>query len=171
MTAAKPFGSKEFEVDDRLGDPLLPAHEPEERRSPRLPSSPIAAVPVLRQVLELIEHQQQCANAEREQNGADDSTGSRSRRRDTAGNPFEEQQRRYCDRRAKPEYRRPTPELDEHPAEQRPGRRPDAYISVNTPTARLRLSSGKSPMTKAGAQLTISDAPIPCRNRQNSSHP
>ena len=77
------------------------------------------------------------------------STGSRSSGRDTGGNPPEEQQRGQCDRRAKPEHRRPTPELDEQPRRaDGPAADPSAYISVNTPTARLRLSSGKSPITK-----------------------
>src|ERR1700732_1921366 len=42
-----------------------------------------------------------------------------------------------------------------------PAAEPTAYINVNMPTARLRLSSGNSPVTRAGAQLTINDAPSP----------
>ena len=42
-----------------------------------------------------------------------------------------------------------------------PAAEPIAYINVNMPTARLRLSSGNIPVTSAGAQLTIKEAPIP----------
>src|SRR5215469_9211824 len=48
---------------------------------------------------------------------------------------------------------------------------PSAYIIVKAASARLRRSSGNKPVTKAGAQLRISAAPIPCKNRQNSSQP
>ena len=52
-----------------------------------------------------------------------------------------------------------------------PAAEPSAYIIVNMPSARLRRSSANMPVTSAGAQLRISAAPIPCRNRQNSSQP
>src|SRR5262249_11128282 len=42
-----------------------------------------------------------------------------------------------------------------------PAAEPIAYINVNIATARPRFSSGNSPVTKAGAQLTMNEAPIP----------
>ncbi len=52
-----------------------------------------------------------------------------------------------------------------------PAAEANAKIMVNAATARLRRCSAKHPVTNAGATLITSPAPIPCRTRQNSSHP
>src|SRR4029077_8220006 len=52
-----------------------------------------------------------------------------------------------------------------------PPAEPSACIVVNTASAVLRRSSGNRLVTRAGAQLKISAAPMPCRNRQKSSQP
>src|SRR5206468_5871475 len=57
------------------------------------------------------------------------------------------------------------------PPSKGPPAEPSACIVVNTAIAVFRRSSGKRLVKSAGAQLRISAAPIPCRNRQKSSQP